>query len=76
MARKNDSPQKAEMREMMCDYLKNNDVSIKRETDVNSMRHDVLCTPATEIWRSIPCDHRGSMNLNIFSIEFSCLEGT
>lgn len=29
MARKNDSPQKAAMREMICDYLKNNDISIK-----------------------------------------------
>ena len=30
MARKNDSPQKAAMREMMRDYLKNNDISIKK----------------------------------------------
>ena len=29
MARKNESPQKAAMREMMRDYLKNNDISIK-----------------------------------------------
>ena len=29
MARRKDSPQKAAMREMMRDYLKNNDISIK-----------------------------------------------
>ena len=37
MARKNDRPQKAAMREMMHDYLKNNDISIKDGTDVNSI---------------------------------------
>ena len=34
MARRKDSPQKAAMREMMRDYLKNNDISIKDGTDV------------------------------------------
>ena len=29
MARRKDSPQKAAMREMMRDYLKNNDINIK-----------------------------------------------
>ena len=29
MARRKDSPQKAAMRKMMRDYLKNNDISIK-----------------------------------------------
>ena len=42
MARKNDSPQKAAMREMMRDYLKNNDISIKSGTDVNSVMHDMI----------------------------------
>lgn len=37
MARRKDSPQKAAMREMMHDYLKNNDISIKDGTDVNSI---------------------------------------
>ena len=37
MARRKDSPQKAAMREMMRDYLKNNDISIKDGTDVNSI---------------------------------------
>lgn len=31
MARKNESPQKAAMREMMRGYLKKNDISIKME---------------------------------------------
>ena len=34
MTRRKDSPQKAAMREMMRDYLKNNDISIKDGTDV------------------------------------------
>ncbi len=34
MARRKDSPQKAAMREMMRDYLKNNDISIKDGTDI------------------------------------------
>ena len=42
MARRKDSPQKAAMREMMRDYLKNNDISIKDGTDVNSIMRDML----------------------------------
>lgn len=42
MARKNDSPQKAAMRELMRDYLKNNDISIKSGTDVNSVMRDMM----------------------------------
>jgi len=42
MARKNDSPQKAAMREMMRDYLKNNDISIKNGTDVNAVVRDMM----------------------------------
>ena len=38
MARRKDNPPKAAMREMMRDYLKNNDISIKDGTDVNSIR--------------------------------------
>ena len=37
MARKKDGSQKAAMREMMRDYLKNNGISIKDGTDVNSI---------------------------------------
>ncbi len=40
MARKNDSQQKAAMREMMRDYLKSNGISIKNGTDVNSVMRD------------------------------------
>ena len=42
MARGKDSPQKAAMREMMRDYLKNNDISIKDGTDVNSIMRDMI----------------------------------
>ena len=42
MARKNDSPQKAAMREMMRDYLENNDISIKNGTDVNAVMRDMM----------------------------------
>ena len=41
MAIRKDSPQKAAMREMMRDYLKNNDISIKNGTDVNSIMRDI-----------------------------------
>ncbi len=42
MARRKDSPQKAATREMMRDYLKNNDISIKDGTDVNSIMRDMM----------------------------------
>lgn len=35
-------PQKAAMREMMRDYLKNNDIGIKDGTDVNSIMRDMM----------------------------------
>ena len=40
--RKSDSPQKAAMREMMQGYLKENDISIKRGNDVNSIMRDMM----------------------------------
>lgn len=40
--RKNDTPQKAAMREMMQGYLKDNDISIKSGTDVNSIMRDMM----------------------------------
>ena len=39
---KKESPQKAAMREMMRDYLKNNDISIRDGTDVNSIMRDMM----------------------------------
>lgn len=42
MARKNESAQKAAIRKMMRDYLKNNDISIKSGTDVNSVMRDMV----------------------------------
>ncbi len=40
--RKGGSPQKAAMREMMHDYLKNNDISIKNGADVNLVMRDMM----------------------------------
>lgn len=40
--RKGDSPQKAAMREMMGNYLKDNHISIKDGTDVNSVMRDMM----------------------------------
>lgn len=42
MARKNESPQKAAMRNMMRSYLKDNDISIKDGTDVNAVMRDMM----------------------------------
>ena len=42
MARKNESPQKAAIREMMRSYLKENDISIKSGTDVNAVMRDMV----------------------------------
>ncbi len=42
MARKNDSPQKAAMRELMSGYLKQNNVKIKDGTDVNAIMQDMM----------------------------------
>lgn len=42
MARKNESPPKSAVREMMCSYLKENDISIKNGTDVNAVMCDML----------------------------------
>ena len=50
MARRKDSPQKAAMREMMRDYLKNNDISIKDGTDVNSIMRDMMSVLWKVLW--------------------------
>ena len=42
MSRRKDSPQKAVMRGLMHEYLKNNDISIKNGTDVNSIMQDMM----------------------------------
>lgn len=42
MARKKDSPQKAALREMMGNYLKDNNVKVKDGTDVNSIMRDMM----------------------------------
>ena len=42
MARKKDTPQKAALREMMDNYLKENRVKAKDGTDVNSIMRDMM----------------------------------
>ena len=42
MARKKDSPQKATLRELMGNYLKENNVKVKDGTDVNSIMRDMI----------------------------------
>lgn len=42
MARRKDSPQKTAMREMMRHYLRNNDISTKDGTDVNSIMRNMM----------------------------------
>ena len=42
MARKNDTPQKAAMREFTKGYLKTNDVKIKDGIDVNTILRDMM----------------------------------
>lgn len=42
MARKKDPPQKAALREMMGNYLKENNVKVKNGTDVNSIMRDMM----------------------------------
>ena len=42
MARKKDTPQKAVLREMMGNYLKENNVKVKDGTDVNSIMRDMM----------------------------------
>ena len=42
MARKKDTPQKAALREMMGNYLKENKVKVKDGTDVNSIMRDMM----------------------------------
>lgn len=40
--RKSDSPQKAALRELMTDYLKSNDITVKNGTDVNDIMRDMM----------------------------------
>jgi hypothetical protein len=39
---RNESPQKQAMREIMRNYLKNNDVHVKNGADVNSVMKDMM----------------------------------
>ena len=57
MARRKGSPQKAAMRKMMRDYLKNNDISIKDGTDVNGIMR--MHTSYGDMDVAIPRDRNG-----------------
>lgn len=48
MARKKNSPQKAALRELMGNYLKENNVKVKDGTDVNSIMRDMMSI----IWKA------------------------
>lgn len=50
MARKNESPQKAAMREMMRSYLKGNGISVKDGADVNAVMRDRCPCCLKEPW--------------------------
>ena len=42
MVKRKDSPQKAAMRGLVREHLKNNDINIKNGTDVNSIMQDMM----------------------------------
>ena len=42
MARKKDTPQKAALRKIMSNYMKENNVKVKDGTDVNSIMRDMM----------------------------------
>lgn len=42
MVKRKESPQKAAIKEMIHDYLKNNDINIKDGSDVNSIMWDMI----------------------------------
>lgn len=42
MTRKNENPQKAAMREMMSEYIKSNNLSVKSGTDIKSIMRDMM----------------------------------
>ncbi len=58
MARKKDIPQKAALREMMGNYLKENNVKVKDGTDVNSIMRDMMSVILMTYNRG-PVDKRG-----------------
>lgn len=50
MARKKDTPQKVALREMMGNYLKENNVKVKDGTDVNSIMRDMMSIILEGAW--------------------------
>ena len=50
MARRKDSPQKSSNARNDADYLKNNDISIKDGTDVNTIMRDMMSVLLKVLW--------------------------
>ena len=60
MARKKDSPQKAALRELMGNYLKENNVKVKDGTDVNSIMRDMMSIIAYSARTAHPFQRNGA----------------
>ncbi len=63
-SRKNDSPQKAAMREMMQGYLKDNDITIKSGNDINSIMRDMMSVLLEEALDEEPNEELGYSKYN------------
>lgn len=59
MSGKNESPQKAAMREMMRSYLEDNDTSIKNGTDVNAVMRDMISVILEDVLYKEPDEKLG-----------------
>ena len=57
MARKKDTPQKAALRKIMSNYMKENNVKVKDGTDVNSIMRDMM----SSFWK-VPWIRRWTRN--------------
>ena len=69
--RKDESPQKKAMREMMKDYLRNSDVKVKDGTDVNAVMY-VGENESAKFWLSIM---NGLKNRGVKDILIACVDG-
>ena len=68
MARKKDTPQKAALREMMGNYLKENNVTVKDGTDVNSIMRDMMSIILEGALDLVLCQEKVQIKSNQFSL--------
>ena len=68
MARKKDTPQKAALREMMGNYLKENNVKVKDGTDVNSIMRDMMSIILEGALDLVLCQEKVQIKSNQFSL--------